>query len=445
MSPEAHPYDGRVADTAGSAGWRPLETRARRVFSLAGLTGGSPFARLALTHVLSIAGDTMVTIALAGSLFFSVEPNAAKGRVALYLALTMAPFAVVAPLLGPILDRSRAGRRTVVVVSLIGRAIACVFMARHLSSPLLYPEAFVVLVFSKSYFITKAALVPATVEDDQQLVRANSRLAVLAVVAGFVAAAPGAAVLQLFGADWVLRLGAVVFVVATVAGIRLARAPVARQPTAPTQAESDELRSRGIRLAATAMATLRGAVGFLTFLLAFSFRRAHAPSWWFGVAIVASLGGTLLGALVAPRLRKRVAEERILMASLVIVFVGGAVCGWNGSRAAGAAMAGVVGIAASAGKLAFDSIVQRDAPDAAQGRAFARFETRFQLAWVAAALVPVLIPIPRRAGMLIIALVCGAAAAFYYINRRTRGGPATDRERRARPASGAPVPNATGE
>jgi hypothetical protein len=319
-------------------------------------------------------------------------------------------------------------------------------MARHLDSPLLYPEAFAVLVFSKAYFITKAALVPATVDDEGQLVRANSRLAVLAVVAGFVTAAPGAAVLQLFGADWVLRLGAVVFAVAVVAGVRLARAPVVRYPTTPTQAESDELRSRGIRLAATGMATLRGAVGFLTFLLAFSFRRAHAPSWWFGVAIVASLAGTLLGAVIAPRARKVVAEERILMAALVMVFVAGVVCSWNGSRAAGAAMAGVLGVAASAGKLAFDSIVQRDAPAAAQGRAFARFETRFQLAWVAAALVPVLIPIPRRAGMLTIALVCAAAAAFYYLNRRrTRGGPATDPERRARQASGAPGPNATGD
>src|SRR5206468_1079419 len=111
LSPEGHPYDGWVADTAGSAGLRPLQTRARRAFSLVGLSGDSPLARLAQTHVLAVAGDTMVTIALAGSLFFSVDPNAAKGRVALYLALTMAPFAVVAPLLGPILDRSRAGRR----------------------------------------------------------------------------------------------------------------------------------------------------------------------------------------------------------------------------------------------------------------------------------------------------------------------------------------------
>src|SRR3954468_22997010 len=224
LSAEGHPYDGSVADTAGSAGWRPLQAPARRAFSRAGLTGDSPFARLAVTHVLAVAGDTLVTVALAGSLFFSISPTAAKGRVALYLVLTMAPFAVVAPLLGPILDRSRRGRRAVVIACSAGRAATCLLMARHLNSLLLFPEAFVVLVLSKSYLVTKAALVPATVADDRELVRANARLVVLGVVAGFVAAAPGALVLKLsfLGASRVLRLAAVVFAAAAVAGVRLA-------------------------------------------------------------------------------------------------------------------------------------------------------------------------------------------------------------------------------
>src|SRR5947209_14936640 len=228
-----------VADTAGSAGWRALRAPAGRAVSLAGLTGDSPFARLALTHVLAVGGDTLVTMALAGSLFFSISPHAARGRVALYLLLTMAPFAVVAPLLGPVLDRSRSGRRTVVVVCMMGRSVACLLMARHLHSLLLFPEAFVVLVLSKAYLVTKAALVPATVADDRELVRANSRLAVLAALAGFVAAGPGALVLKLsfLGAAWVLRLAALVFVIAGAAAVRLARAPVDRPPApAPSEA-----------------------------------------------------------------------------------------------------------------------------------------------------------------------------------------------------------------
>ena len=63
------------------------------------------------------AGDTLLTVSLAASLFFTISPEAAQGKVILYLLLTMAPFAVVAPFLGPIIDRSRGARRATVVVS----------------------------------------------------------------------------------------------------------------------------------------------------------------------------------------------------------------------------------------------------------------------------------------------------------------------------------------
>jgi hypothetical protein len=306
----------------------------------------------------------------------------------------------------------------VVVASQLGRAVVCLAMANHLHSLLLFPEAFAVLVLSKGYTIAKSALVPAAVADESELVQANSRLAVLAVVAGFVAAGPGILVLKIgfLGGPWVLRLAAVVFLASTVAAVRLVRAPIARAP-APVPTEREELRAAGIVLAASAMAVLRGVVGFLTFLLAFSFRRAHAPSWWFGIAIAASLGGTFVGAAVAPRLRRSVSEERILTASLLAVVVGGLLGAWFGSRGAVSAMAGVVGLAAGAANLAFDSIVQRDAPDAARGRTFARFETQFQLAWVVGAILPVVLPIPRRLGLMLIA--GGTAfAAFSYIGGR---------------------------
>ena len=108
----------------------------------------------------------------------------------------------------------------------------------------------------------------------------------------------------------------------------------------------------------------------------------------------------------------------MLTASLLSVAAAGGVCARFGNRAAGAALAGVLGLAAGAGKLAFDSVVQRDAPDAGRGRAFARFETRFQLAWVAASLVPVVVPIPTRVGMIVLAVACASAAVFYTGGRR---------------------------
>ena len=89
----------------------------------------------------------------------------------------------------------------------------------------------------------------------------------------------------------------------------------------------------------------------------------------------------------------------------------GVLAAWGGGIVAAAALAMCVGIAASSGKLAFDSVVQRDAPDANRGRSFARFETRFQLTWVVGAFLPVVISIPMEVGFIVIA-ACAAFALF---------------------------------
>src|SRR3712207_7228956 len=43
--------------------------------------------------------------------------------VALYLLVTMAPFAVVAPVIGPLLDRLQRGRRVALGAASLGRAV----------------------------------------------------------------------------------------------------------------------------------------------------------------------------------------------------------------------------------------------------------------------------------------------------------------------------------
>jgi hypothetical protein len=361
---------------------------------------------------MGVAGDTLVTMALAGSLFFSISPQAARGRVAAYLLLTMAPFAVVAPLLGPALDRSRGGRRTMMILAAGSRSLVCFSMASHLQSAWVFPEAFALLVLSKAHMVTKSALVPSTVVTDEELVEANSRLAVLSVVAGFLAAGPGAIVLKLgfLGAPWVMRLAGVTFAAAAIASMRIARPAQAHEPIEAPE-EKAELHSLSIRLGSTAISVLRGIVGFLTFLVAFAFRRTDAPSWWFGLVLATSLVGSFLGAAVAPFLRRWFVEERILFGALLLVTAVGFFSARAGGRPAVAVLAGVVGLSAGAGKLAFDSIVQRDAPDAVRGRTFARFETRFQVVWVAGAALPVIFRIAAPTGMDLIA----AAAAIAFI------------------------------
>jgi MFS family permease len=386
-------------------GWQPLR---------AGIGAVDPFTRLARTHAGSTAGDALLAIGLAGSLFFSISPDAARSRVALYLVLTMAPFAVVAPILGPLIDRGRGGRRAMVVASVGLRALLCLLMSRHIDSLWLFPLAFGALVLGKSYGVARSSLVPAVVVDEKELVQANAKLTLIAGVMGFAVAPIGVGLLQI-GASWVMLLASLVFAVATVLAVQL---PEGR-PTAPSTAvERAELRGAGVLLAASAMAVLRGTVGFLSFLVAFAFRKGDAPTWWFGIVVAAAGAGALMGGVVAPVLRRWVREERILLGSLVAVSVVAVLAMRSGSRPSAAFLAGFVGVAASAGRLCFDAIVQRDAPDADRGRSFARFETRFQLAWVLGAFVPVVYTMALTVGFAVIAIACTVAAATYLTGRR---------------------------
>jgi hypothetical protein len=224
---------------------------------------------------------------------------------------------------------------------------------------------------------------------------------------------------------------------------RLAPAIVAPEPA--DSVEEIELRGAGIVHAAEAMGLLRGIVGFLTFLLAFDLKgggndapvpiglaigraarhaagfpsvgTGHpptAPEWHFGAVLVASVAGALLGAIVAPRLRQILTEERILVATLMVVAGGGVACALQGGLLGSAGCALLVGLGASAGRLAFDAIVQRDAPDANFGRSFAGFETRFQLLWVIGGFLPVIVPIPARVGFVVVAAAAGFAALAYW-------------------------------
>lgn len=408
----------------------------------------SPFARLARVHVLSTAADTLVATSLAGSLFFSIPTGEARGRVALYLLLTIAPFAIVGPLMGPALDRMRGGRRLLVVLTGASRTIVCLLMARYVDSLLLFPLAFLILVLGKAYAIARAALVPTVVDNDESLVEANSRLSLLSGICGFAAAVPGAILLNLGGAEWVLLLAAVAGAAQALAASRLPAVAVADEP--PDADEEAELRGTRVVLAAEAMGLLRGVVGFLTFLLAFALRgggddspvpvglalgrtirdvagfevlgdggdASGSPAWHFGVVLGVSVLGSLVGALLAPRLRAMASEERILQGALVGTGLAALVAAGLGGLLGAAVIAAGVGVAASAGKLAFDSIVQRDAPDANRGRSFARFETRFQLIWVIGAFLPVVVALPARIGFLVVAAAAGFALFSYLAGLR---------------------------
>jgi MFS family permease len=362
-----------------------------------------PFARLALAFAVGVAGDVFVTVSLADTLFFSATTDSARPKVLLYLLLTLAPFAVIAPVFGPLIDRTRGGRRLVFASTMAARAVLCLVMASHVNGLALYPLAFCALVLSKTQSVTKSALVPGVIKNKDELVLANSRLALISLLGGLVAGPIAAVVLKLAHAPWVLRFGSVVFVLGLLASLGLPRAD--RVAPEETVEQREVLHSRSIVTAGSAMALMRGAVGFFTFFAAFLLKSKSEPAWMYGLVFLVSGVGTGVGSVLAPLLRRRIREEWILAGALVGPSIPLVFAARSYGRAALVVVAIAIAVGAASARLAFDSLLQRDGADAARGRAFARFETRFQLAWVFGGLLAVVYWGGGRSGIFLVALV----------------------------------------
>ena len=404
------------------------------------------FGRLALVHVVMMAGDTLVTVSLAGSLFFSVSPTEAKSKVLLYLVLTIAPFAVVSPVLGPLIDRSANGRRILVALSASVRVLLCWSMSQHLNSLWLFPEAFFVLISSKLYGVTRGALVPEMARTDQfrdhadDVGRAgwpsegisqdrgfagfNAQLTLLGTLSGVVAGSVGAAVLKTLGAPSVLIVAAVVFVAGTVASLRLQRPAKALRDEVVMSAEDRDLQMLSplgageVTWGLSAAALMRFGVGFGSFLLAFGLRREHVGLEWYAYALSSSAVGSLLGLGLVTRVRNAVAEATLLALAVLATGVGAAVASRHPTLITQTVLAGWLGLCAAVAQPSFDAITQRLVPTGAQGRTFARFAVRQQLLWVVGALIPVAVSLSFAAGDQFLAVVMLAGGVAYAVGRK---------------------------
>jgi hypothetical protein len=396
----------RGAGRAGVAGGAAVRRRVTTLFT----TGGPAFRDLAVTHAAGTAGDTLVTIALAGTLFFGVPTAEARGNVALYLLLTVAPFAVIGPLLGALLDRDPATpRRALVAAAFLRTAVALVLLGQ-LDRLLLFPLAFVFLVLSRTHGIARNALLPVALEERHALVAANGRLAWIGVLAGAAVAPVGALLVWLGGPRAVLVAAAVVFAVAGLAGRRLPRPQVA---TPRSGGRAAVHLASTVRLAQLATAVVRLLNGFLVLLLAFAFRELDAPLLDFGAVLAAAGGGFALASTVAPWLSARLREEPMVLAGLALEAAAAFTAGqWFGLPAA-VFLAAAAGFSWGVAKLAFDGLLQSHTAAQGRGAAFTRAETVFQLAWVLGAVVPTAVALPPRVGLPAAGFTALAAQVVY--------------------------------
>jgi hypothetical protein len=404
---------GRAA-AAGAAASRAAGSAARHRLETLFNTGGIGFRDLAVTHVSSTFGDTMVALSLAGTLFFSVPSSQARGNVALYLLLTIAPFAVIGPLLGWLLDTRPAATRGALILSALARAAFALAMIWMLDGLWLFPAAFGLLVASRVHGIARNALLPIALGAPGALVAANGRLATISVIGGTVAAPVGGLAIWLLDARAALVVATLAFLVAALSGRLVPRIDTDADGGAAASKIRRRFRlPRTVRLAQLATAVVRVLNGFLLLLLAFAFKDLGGGILDLGAVLAAGGAGFFVASLTSPALERRLREEPMVVAGLAVEAAAAFIAGqWFGLPAA-AFLAASAGFAWGTAKLAFDGLLQSAVPEGARGSAFTRSETLFQLAWVAGAVVPTALPLPTTIGLVLAGLTALTAQVVY--------------------------------
>jgi MFS family permease len=413
MEPEPEISDerrgDRFADATGrgvAAGTRGVVAVGRgfsRVFMFARRAAradgaeASGLYRLIELHALNAAGDAAVAISLAGTIFFA-DPGGARGPVLLFLGITMLPFAVIAPLLGPFLDRFSHGRRWAIGFTMAFRAFMCWMMADAVASDslALYPTALGCLIASKAYGVARAATVPRLLPEGQTLVKANSRISIAGIV-GAAISAPLAAGAASIGGQWSLRYAFVVFIGATILAILLPAKADANEGEKHVGRRERFVLPASIVFALRCNVGLRLLSGFLTFFMAFVLTRNPFDSWHHDTTLLlglvigaAGLGNTIGIGLtsILRRITPAVVVVVALIADAVVIVLAALFYG----LALAVALGLTIGIAQAMGKLSLDAIIQRDVPESYRTSAFARSETVLQLSWVVGGFLGVALP-----------------------------------------------------
>ncbi len=391
---------------------RPAARRLRRAARSDG-AGRSGLSALLGVHALHAAGDALVAVALAGTLFFSVPIGQARGRVALYLVLTLLPFSFLVPVAGPMLDRLRHGRRNVLATTTGGRGLLTWVMAGAVAGFGLYPLALAVLVLSRAYGVARSAAMPRVRPDRMGLVQANARLNVAAVASSSLAAALGAGVSKAFGIPAVLYLASVVLLTAGVLALRLP-AHVDEHP-----ASSDEtslpfrLREAGpdVLAALRGAAAMRAVAGLLTIFLAFLLRAHSAPAWDIVLVVGAAAVGQLLGTVGAARV-PRLSARGLTRLSPMLSLLACSAAALHPDGLLPAVAAGVTGLVSSTSKFGLDACLQTEVPMRSVSSAFARSETALQLSWVVGAALALVLPATGSVGFAVAAVLSAVGVAF---------------------------------
>ncbi|ANI41917.1 MFS transporter [Mycolicibacterium vaccae] len=381
--------------------------------------------------VANFAVDAAMAVALANTLFFAAASGESKSRVALYLLITIAPFAVIAPLIGPALDRLQHGRRVALAASFALRTVLAVVLIANFDSAtgsfpswVLYPCALGMMVLSKSFSVLRSAVTPRVLPPSIDLVRVNSRLTTFGLLGGTMIGGGVAA-----AAEWGFQLfqmpGALYVVVAmTIGGAVLAmRIPkwvevtegevpatlsyhgqtevLGRPPHGGAPAKARQPLGRNIITSLWGNCTVKVMVGFLFLYPAFV-AKAHDAGGWEQLRILGMIGaaaaiGNFAGNFTAARL-KLGHPARLVVRCAVAVTAAALVTALTGSLLVAAVATLITSGCSAIAKASLDASLQDDLPEESRASAFGRSESLLQLAWVAGGATGVLIYTELYAG-----------------------------------------------
>jgi MFS family permease len=415
----------RVAARGGSRAGRWAVRNVAFVRNKSG-AGEIGMMRLLDLHAASCAGDTLVTIGLATTVFFQSPVDQARSRVALYLFITMVPFAILAPIVGPVLDRFRHGRRYALAVTMLGRAFLAWAISDYLHNFGLFPAAFGVLALSRAYGVARSAAVPRLLPPGLGLSEAGARASVYGTLAGAVIAPIGVLAIKV-GPQWPLRVAAVIFIIGAVIALRLPPRADSDPPEVPPRIfqwpgrRPARVLSGPLILGVLSNAVvLRAAYGFLVLFLAFSIRshdltrslfgQTLPDTWALAVAVGALGAGSFVATAVGSRLRIRRPLLLQAIGFVVVAAAGILACVWYSLGTVIVASL-AISIVGGLAKLAVDASIQERIAEDVRASAFAHSETLLMLAFVVGGGIG-LIPFNGRLGI----IVCTAAmvvAAIY--------------------------------
>ncbi|MEV6347004.1 MFS transporter [Actinoplanes sp. NPDC051851] len=394
--------------------------------------------RLFDLHAVSCAGDALIAIGLAGTVF-SVPLGEARSQVGLYLLITMVPFALLAPVVGPLLDHFRHGRRYALAVTMLGRAFLAYVMADNLLGWGLYPAAFGILALSRAYGVARSAAVPRLLPSGVGLSQVGARASVYGTFAGALVAPIGLLAFK-FGPQWPLRVATIIFLVGMVVSLRLPPRADSDPPEAMPRAwrtvlglgrGSDRPLSGRLVLAALAgSSALRLLYGFLLLFLTFSIMGGGLDTGLLGLqvgrgtavgVVGAALGlGTFLSTAAGTGLRIR-RPLALQSGGLVTTALAAILTAVFFNLATVTLLALLTAIFSGIAKLAVDASIQERVPERLRATAFAHSETVLMLAWVTGGGLG-LVPLAGRLGIGGAALLAVMAAAFAtWAASRTRG------------------------